>query len=73
VLSIPLILIGTLAQSGVQRETASAWEQQKTVWQQLLVLAPALADDTGVYIRMDAAGQPLRPEAFLDGSLEIWV
>jgi hypothetical protein len=47
--AIPFILIGVITQTWVQQNTQEAWVEQKQIWNELLALAPNLADGTAVY------------------------
>lgn len=48
---VPLILLGTFRQVQVQQETIHSWGVQKSVWRQLLTLAPDLAPGTIIFLQ----------------------
>jgi hypothetical protein len=47
--SIPLVILGMMTQIWVQKETQTAWVEQKKIWSDLIALAPNLTEDTTIY------------------------
>jgi hypothetical protein len=58
--TIPLIILGMMAQMRVQYDDRAAWEEQKQIWHELFVLAPDLADKTKIILILpeDEAQEP---------------
>jgi hypothetical protein len=62
--ALPLIIIGLVVQVTIQQRWHAAWEQQKSIWQQLFQIVPNFEDKTTVvlilkgYRRLEFAEHP---------------
>ncbi len=69
VLSIFLISIGIISQLLVEKGAVRAWEEQKSVWNQMFTLAPEFSPDSSIYLLIvpPAPSETYTPLAFSDG------